>query len=265
VQFEPIAAGFDGHHVAMSLIQTGAVITAKTPTVDEGSRIRRRWLAHVLVVIGLVTGALALWAVIGFVAFTRSIATAEPQKLAKTDGIVVLTGGAQRLSDGMALLAAGHGQRLLISGVNARAGRDEILPRSGLRHEKLECCVDLGKGARNTIGNAIETRRWARSNGFRSLLVVTSNYHMPRTLAEFQHVMGDIELVGYPVVSEPQEPARPSTMLSGLKLLASEYTKYQITRLRQLLETDPEHSRLPVLMGRQKPVGIQVIERPAQP
>ncbi len=246
-------------------MQTGDVTTAETPKADEIPRMRRRWLARALLAFGVLGSALAIWAAIGFVAFTRSIATAEPQKPARTDGIVVLTGGAQRLSDGMALLAGGHGQRLLISGVNARAGRDEIMRNSGLRHEKLECCVDLGKGARNTIGNAIETRRWARSNGFRSLLVVTSNYHMPRTLAEFQHVMGDIELVGYPVVSEPQEHARAPTMLSGLKLLASEYAKYQITRLRQLLETDPEHSRLPVLMGRQKPVGTQAIERPAQP
>jgi uncharacterized SAM-binding protein YcdF (DUF218 family) len=246
-------------------MQTGDLTTAETPKADEGPSLRRQWPARVLLVIGLLSGALAIWAAAGFVAFTRSIATAEPQKPASADGIVVLTGGAQRLSDGMALLAGGHGQRLLISGVNASAGRDDIMRGSGLRHEKLECCVDLGKGARNTIGNAIETRRWARSNGFRSLLVVTSNYHMPRTLAEFRHVMGDIELVGYPVVSEHQEHAGTWTMLSGLKLLASEFVKYQITRLRQLLETDPEHSRLPVLMGRQKPVGSQPIERPAQP
>lgn len=246
-------------------MQASDAIKVETAKSDVQPKARMRRMPVALRLFGLGAGALAAWGMIGFVGFTQSIATTEQQKIGKFDGIVVLTGGAQRLSDGLALLARGHGERLLVSGVNAKAGRDEIMRATGLRHEKIECCVDLGKGARNTIGNAIETRRWARSNGFKSLLVVTSNYHMPRTLAEFQHVMGDIELVGYPVVSETVEPGRFWGHVANFRLLASEYAKYQVTRLRQLIETDPEHSRLPVLVGRQKPVGSHSIERPSQP
>ncbi len=201
------------------------------------------------------------WLAFGFVAFARSIAPFEPRSIARVDGIVVLTGGSQRLTDGLTLLAEGHGKRLLISGVYQRTNRDEIARHAGDQRGKLGCCVDLGKSARNTIGNAIEARRWAQTNGFSSLLVVTSNYHMPRTLAEFGHAMGPIKLTGYPVVSDSVDVTRVWTDPAAFRLLASEYLKFVVSQMRRTFETDPEHSRLPVLVGRQKPVGPLPIDR----
>ncbi len=125
----------------------------------------------------------------GFMSFHDEIAAREPQTMPRADGIVVLTGGAQRVNDALSLLAKGHGRKLLISGVYERTNRDELAKQAGGGRAMLDCCVDLGKGARNTIGNAIETRRWTEANGFRSLIVVTSNYHMPRTLEEFRHAL----------------------------------------------------------------------------
>lgn len=202
----------------------------------------------------------------GFAVFHDGIARVEPASLPRADGIVVLTGGAQRVNDGLGLLAQGFGRKLLISGVHQKTGRDELARHArGDGREMLDCCVDLGKGARNTIGNAIETRRWAEDNGFRSLIVVTSNYHMPRTLEEFRHALPGIMVTGYPVVTEQAGPDRIWTDMSTLKLLVSEYAKYVVTRLRHVVENDPETSRWPVLMGRQKPVGPQPIERASAP
>ena len=198
---------------------------------------------------------------LSFASFVRSIARLEPHKIDPAAGLVVLTGGSQRLTDALGLLDTGHGRRLLISGVHQKTSRDEIARITGYRGDKLECCADLGKSARNTIGNAIEARRWARENGFRSLIVVTSNYHMPRTLGEFAHVMGDIEVVGYPVVSDSVDVMRLWADPGAFRLIASEYAKYIVSRVRRSMERDPEHSRLPTLIGRQKPVGPQTIER----
>jgi uncharacterized SAM-binding protein YcdF (DUF218 family) len=239
---------------------------------ESGTSARRprRTLARLLIRALVMVGALALLSggvllAIGFVSFSRSIATTEPQSIPRADGIVVLTGGSQRLTDALSLLANGHGRKLLISGVHERTGREEIARTAGSRRDLLECCVDLGKSARNTIGNAIETRRWVDSNGFRSLLVVTSNYHLPRTLGEFRHALDGVTLIGHPVVSESVDVTRIWSDMGSFRLVASEYLKYVVSRLRHSIEADPEQSRLPVLVGRQKPLGPWPIERAAPP
>jgi uncharacterized SAM-binding protein YcdF (DUF218 family) len=209
-----------------------------------------------LFVTSLMIGAL-IWLAVGYARFQSAIVTGEPGAPPRVDGIVVLTGGAQRVNDGLALLAEGRGKRLLISGVHEKTGRDEIARLSGVKRQSLDCCVDLGRSARNTIGNALEARRWAKANGFKSLLVVTSNYHMPRTLEEFTHVLDDVRITGYPVVSEHTDSESLST-----RLLVSEYAKFVVSKLRRVIEDDPEHSRLPVLVGRQKPLGHLPIESP---
>jgi uncharacterized SAM-binding protein YcdF (DUF218 family) len=218
----------------------------------------RRLIA--LVMAATLIGGL-IWLVAGFVSFARSISLHEPRVVGQFDGIVVLTGGSQRLSDGLALLAQGHGKRLLISGVYQKTNRDEIARHAGGQGGILECCVDLGKSARNTIGNSIEARRWAQSNGFTSLLVVTSNYHMPRTLAEFGHVLGKTRLSGYPVISDSIDVKRVWSDPATFKLVATEYLKFLVSKARRMFEADPEYSRLPILVGRQKPVGPLPIDR----
>src|SRR5215510_6314790 len=95
-------------------------------------------------------------------------------------GIVVLTGGSSRVSDAMELLAAGYGKRLLISGVHPLSAASDISRSLSENQSFLNCCVDLDHSAVNTRSNAEQARLWARERGFRSVIVVTSNYHMPR-------------------------------------------------------------------------------------
>src|ERR1700757_3164489 len=95
------------------------------------------------------------------------------------DGIVVLTGGDSRVNDGLALLAAGRAKRLLISGVYTGTTANDIARQVVDYNRLLACCVDLDYSAVNTLGNAVGTRQWTRKNGFRSLIVVTSAYHLP--------------------------------------------------------------------------------------
>jgi len=171
----------------------------------------------------------------GFLWFIRLVPESEVAPARNADGIVVLTGGALRINDALELLAAGRGQRLLITGVYPATRSREIARRMPEHQRWFACCVDLDHTATNTIGNAIETRRWVKARGFKSLIVVTSNFHMPRAMAELAHQLPDAALVPYPVVSDKVRIeswwANPSTA----RLLFLEYVKYIVARVRMRL------------------------------
>lgn len=229
------------------------------PAAEATGRRARFWrfaLWGMLVI--LVVAGVAL--VLGYVRFASVIAGREPLAVPRTDAIVVVTGGSQRIGDAIGLLDADRGSRLLISGVNEKTSREELAKLNPSSRELLACCVDLDYRARNTIGNAIEARRWQRKHGFRSLLVVTSNYHMPRTIAEFAHAMPNIRLVPHPVVSEQIDTSGWWNRWSTLKVLVPEYAKFLAARLRSTVESDPETSRLSVIVGGRKPVSARPAE-----
>jgi uncharacterized SAM-binding protein YcdF (DUF218 family) len=175
--------------------------------------------------------AAALLLGLGFVWFIWRVPADEIPLDRNADGIVALTGGASRVTDAMELLASGRGKRLLISGANRATNSNEISRLNPEFERWVRCCVDIDRSV-NTLGNAIETKRWAQSRGFRSLIVVTSNYHMPRALAEIAHQLPGVALVPFPVVTDRQ---RAEPWWSGgarAKLMLSEYVKYIFARLR---------------------------------
>ena len=175
----------------------------------------------------------------GFLWFIAHVPATETVLNRNADGIVVLTGGASRISDAIELLAMGHGKRLLISGVHRTTSTAEIA-RINPRYEGLvSCCVDLDHSAINTTGNAIETRRWANDRRFSSLIVVTSAYHMPRTMAELARQMPDVTLVPFPVVTEKLRNEPWWTSGATARLILSEYTKFVVATLRMSLEPAP--------------------------
>jgi uncharacterized SAM-binding protein YcdF (DUF218 family) len=189
---------------------------------------RRRLRATAVAVLAAVFALLA----IGFVGFLSQLRDIETKPDRQADGIVVLTGGSSRVSDAMELLAAGYGKRLLISGVrptNAASDISRSLPDS---HSWLACCVDLDRSAVNTRSNAAETRRWVRERRFKSLIVVTSNYHMPRATVELSHAMPDIVLIPFAVVGDKWRDEPWWTSGATLRLLLSEYVKYVAAEVR---------------------------------
>jgi uncharacterized SAM-binding protein YcdF (DUF218 family) len=171
-------------------------------------------------------------AVIGFVGFLLQLRGAEAQPASRADGIVVLTGGSSRVSDAMELLAGGYGRRLLISGVHPTNAASDISRSLSDNQSLLKCCVDLDRSAVNTRSNAAETRRWAHERGFRSLIVVTSNYHMPRAIVELSHAMPDVHLIPFAVVGEKWRDESWWASGATLRLLLSEYVKYVAAEVR---------------------------------
>ena len=169
---------------------------------------------------------------VGFVAFLSQLRATEAVPAGKADGIVVLTGGSSRVSDAMELLASGYGRRLLISGVHPTNAASDISRSLPDNQSLLHCCVDLDRSAVNTRSNAAETRRWARERGFKSLIVVTSNYHMPRAIVELSHAMPDVELIPFSVIGEKWRDEPWWTSGATLRLLLSEYAKYVAAEVR---------------------------------
>jgi uncharacterized SAM-binding protein YcdF (DUF218 family) len=185
---------------------------------------------------------------LGFLAFVYSIDRVEQRPETRADGIVAMTGGAQRIGDAIDLLAKGYAKRLLISGVNEKTSRDQISRLNPGQRRLFECCVDLDYRARNTIGNAIETRRWAEKNDFSAIIVVTSNYHMPRTLVELDHALPNLQKIAYPVAAtiDPHDWwHNPATA----RVLASEYLKFLAVWVRTRFEDDPERSPVAAIIS----------------
>ena len=170
--------------------------------------------------------AIALFAFLGgFVIFASSIAHYAPVDGLRADAIVVLTGGEHRLSEATRLLAEGRGKRLLISGVNRATTRHDLYRKSGLSTTLFER-VDVGYAAHDTSGNAEETKAWAAAHGFSRLIIVTSSYHMPRSLAEIGRAMPATALVPYPVVSSNFRTERWWMHGATARLLFFEYLKF---------------------------------------
>jgi len=162
----------------------------------------------------------------GFVVFASSTARYAPAVGERADGIVVLTGAAHRLSEASRLLAEGQGKRLLISGANRMATRHDLYRTSGLDKTLFNCCVDIGYAAHDTVGNAEETKAWAAEHRFSRLIIVTSRYHMPRSLIEVRRAMPMAVLIPYPVVSRNFRTERWWMHAATARLLFTEYVKF---------------------------------------
>ena len=188
----------------------------------------------------LVAGLSGSALVAGFVWFAAAAAGATVPADPRAEGIVVLTGGTARIDTALRLLAERRGSRLLISGVNPAVGGDALTVSYGDEFgAALACCVDLGRTARDTIGNATETRDWVAAKRFASLLVVTSDYHMPRSMAELADAMPGIALVAVPITTHEPRIADWWRDPVALAFLAREYGKYLLTVARLALQPPP--------------------------
>lgn len=163
-----------------------------------------------------------VWA-FGFASYLSRVQAFQPPAEA-ADGIVVLTGGPGRIDTGIEALVNGQGKKLLISGANRALDGIMILDTVGVDAGLRECCVDLDQRATDTVGNVRESVAWAEANGYRSLIVISADFHLPRSLLLFSSYRGQVEVVPWPV----RTPLQPLSLIS-------EYNKYLLTLVRVCL------------------------------
>lgn len=182
----------------------------------------------------LLLATVVLW-LAGLGLFVTSSLSIRGDPSIPTDAIVVLTGGRLRVETGLALFAAGLAQKLFISGVNQRVDRDELLRPLGLAAERAACCIVLGHEADNTFGNARETANWMREEGYKSLRLVTSWYHLRRGLLEFGRAMPQVTIIAHPVFAHGAGPERWWGWRGAPYLVIVEYGKYLAAWIRPAL------------------------------
>jgi uncharacterized SAM-binding protein YcdF (DUF218 family) len=169
----------------------------------------------------------ALW-LAGFAIFLVIVFTSSPPNpLPPADGIVALTGGDDRVSEALGLLADHQAPRLLISGAGRGVYLGDFTKDDGPAATQYAKDITVGHMAGTTHGNAVETASWVAAHHMRRLIIVTADYHMPRALQEMQAALPDVVLTPYPV----RPPAmRKMLSLPTLQMLAGEYTKYLAVR-----------------------------------
>lgn len=174
-----------------------------------------------------------LWGA-GLFQYADAIPTTVTDAGVKTDAIVVLTGGSGRLDEGLTLLEQGFAGKLFISGVYQGVDMQNLLQAYRDSPQDLNCCVAIGHAV-DTINNAIETAKWVRDNNITSVRLVTSAYHMPRSVLEFEQAMPGVTIVEHPVfpahVKQEDWWAWPGT--TGL--IVGEYNKFILAWVRHRL------------------------------
>lgn len=211
-------------------------VTVKAPARSGEKRGYYRMLKHSFRALAF----LVLLLCVGFLIFAQGVSTPPATSNRVADGIVALTGGEERIAEAVKLLADGRARRLLITGVNPSTTKPELVSLNPRSATLFNCCVDLDKKALDTRDNATETTHWVRQRGFRSLIVVTSSYHMPRSLIELRQAMPDVDLIPYAV-------APPA--LRGKRWWADRYTIWVLAREYVKLVTALSHFVMHRLLG----------------
>ncbi|GIL01485.1 MAG: hypothetical protein BroJett030_13840 [Alphaproteobacteria bacterium] len=207
---------------------------ADAPVSGRRRRLLRRLSRAVLLAVVLVIVA-GLAGFFRFAAEISALRSADPA--AAADGIVVLTGGKARIETALDLLDRGKGRRLLISGVHPLTSAAAIRSVVGGSADLFDCCVDIDHVALDTYGNAAEAGKWAERHGFASLIVVTSDYHMPRSLMEMRRSNPDLRLLPHLVSPQASAETDWASEPGLLRVVAAEYFKYLAAAIRARLES----------------------------
>jgi uncharacterized SAM-binding protein YcdF (DUF218 family) len=199
--------------------------------VTTDKTVRKKKLIRALIILVLLI--IAAW-LYGLTKYVGNLATKSNDDLSVTDGIVTFTGGTMRLEAGITLLNSEKGERLLVSGVGERTSLDVMLILSGKLPDnilELKKRIDLGYEAKNTHGNAVEVAKWVKNHNYKTIRLVTANYHMPRSYFELSREMPGIKIIKNPVF--PEEIKLDGWWRNGItkKIMISEYNKYIARRI----------------------------------
>ena len=177
----------------------------------------------------MIARLLALFAVLyglGFALFAVTLGKPADAATPKVDAIIAITGGKGRIEHGARMLAEGKAKRLLIAGADPSVRKVDLVRRLGAPNQLFECCIDLGSESVDTRSNAEEAKRWLKRRRYKSIRLVTSDWHMRRARYEFNRQLdSNIEIIPDAVRTEPE-----------FMTLFAEYNKYLLRRLSVWLD-----------------------------
>jgi uncharacterized SAM-binding protein YcdF (DUF218 family) len=198
--------------------------------------IRRAFVILLAVILVAAAGA---W-IGGLIWFAGTLPERVEDATTHTDAIVVLTGGHGRVEEGVALLRQGMAKKLFVSGVEPRVDVAELLKSVHVPPGPGDDAIVLGHQADSTASNAAETSDWMHAENFKSMRLVTANYHMPRSLLEFRHAMPDFRIIPHPVFPDTVKQDRWWAWPGTAQLIAGEYVKYLVAAVSLKLVGDEE-------------------------
>lgn len=166
----------------------------------------------------------------GFIRFVDAVTATGAQLPERVDGIVVFTGGENRIQAAVGLLQEQRSKRMLITGVNPEISDQSLRDTAAIKDEIFECCIEVDRRARDTIDNAEETTKWVRQNELQTVVIVTGAFHMPRAMLELSHALDQVDLIAFPV----NVPTKAGWWREGSRLrdLVREYGKLSVVRMR---------------------------------
>ena len=168
--------------------------------------------------------------------FGSSLPTEVPDRSQRTDAIVVLTGGSERVRTAFRLFSEGLAPRLFVSGVGKDVEPRDLAGADLLDQGRLACCVALGRAAADTVGNATESAGYAAAFGLQSIRLVTASYHMPRSLLQFRHALPDIKILPHPVFPAGFRHEDWWHWPGSAMLVAGEYVKWRFASVSLMLQ-----------------------------
>ena len=171
--------------------------------------------------------------------FKENILSFTKDNKKESPNIVILTGGTNRIKDGLKMIkdfrkSKKSNYKILVSGTGIGFTKNSLKNQLGSNFDPklIQCCIDLDSVSKNTFTNASETFKWAKENDIKEFILITSNYHMPRAILEFENVMPNLKIYTYTITPDRHEIENWLSSYQTFGLVFSEYCKYIVANLR---------------------------------
>lgn len=171
--------------------------------------------------------------------FKKNILSLTKYNNIESPNIVILTGGANRIKDGLKIIedfknSKNINYKILVSGTGMGFTKSSLKKKLGpnFNSQLIQCCIDLDGVSKNTLTNASETFKWTSRNDIKEFILITSNYHMPRAILEFKNVMPNLKIYTYAITPKKHDIENWLSSYQTFSLVFTEYCKFIIAGLR---------------------------------
>ena len=171
--------------------------------------------------------------------FKKNILSLTKYNKIESPNIVILTGGANRIKDGLKIIedfknSKNINYKILVSGTGIGFTKSSLKKKLGpnFNSQLIQCCIDLDGVSKNTLTNASETFKWTNKNDIKEFILITSNYHMPRAILEFKNVMPNLKIYTYAITPKKHDIENWLSSYQTFSLVFTEYCKFIIAGLR---------------------------------